>query len=147
MTFTISKPSAGGNWNKGEHIDHRHLFLNSTDFVGEERQGQSGPYLAVPVEYIVCMDCLEVWSIQVVGGAALAPRLAGNPAGAVVGRLGQGIAKPGRSPAWLLDDPMDADVAAAEEFLGKYATTMPSGSIALDVRAIRADVEPPEEDF
>jgi hypothetical protein len=147
MSFTINKPSAGGNWPKDRHCGDLHVFLNSTDFVGEERQGQSGSYLAVAVEHVVCLDHLEVWLVQVVSGAVLAPRLVGSPAGAVVGRLEQGDAKPGRSAPWLLTDPTLEDVAAAEEFLGKYATTMPSGSIALDVRAIRADAEPPEESF
>jgi hypothetical protein len=35
----------------------------------------------------------------------------------VLGRLGQGNAKPGQKPPWRLDDPTPADLAAAEKYV------------------------------
>jgi hypothetical protein len=73
------------------------------------------------------------------------PRLTGEPdAEVVVGRLGQGCAKPGRNAPWTLDDPTEADLAEAEAFLEKYATRLPSGTIVIDEAAMRADRPEPE---
>ena len=41
----------------------------------------------------------------------------------VLGRLGQGTAKPGQSAPWVLTDFTDADAKAAEEFLAKNSST------------------------
>lgn len=35
----------------------------------------------------------------------------------VLGRLGQGVAKPGQKPPWRLDDPTDDDVTAGSRYL------------------------------
>jgi hypothetical protein len=35
----------------------------------------------------------------------------------VLGRLGQGVAKPGQSPPWVLHEANDADVKAGTEYL------------------------------
>lgn len=35
----------------------------------------------------------------------------------VLGRLGQGVAKPGQKPPWRLDDPTDADVETGKRYL------------------------------
>ena len=41
----------------------------------------------------------------------------------VLGRLGQGNAKPGQSAPWVLEEFSEADAKAAEEFLAKNSAT------------------------
>ena len=138
--FNISKPAAGGGkWDKEAHLDHLHLFIARGEFTAKDTETSFGTSPAVEVEYLVCLDDHTVWDELLVFGAALAPRLAGAESSVVVGRLGQGLAKPGRSAPWTLDDPTDADLAKAEEFLERYATTMPSGRVVLDVDAVAKD--------
>jgi len=40
----------------------------------------------------------------------------------VVGRLGQGLAKPGKSAPWVLNAPTAQDIATAEKYLAHVAT-------------------------
>lgn len=40
----------------------------------------------------------------------------------VLGRLGQGAAKPGQKPPWRLDDPTDADIQTATAWVTKRET-------------------------
>ena len=40
----------------------------------------------------------------------------------VVGRLGQGLAKPGKSAPWVLNAPTQADVTIAEKYVAHIAT-------------------------
>jgi hypothetical protein len=47
----------------------------------------------------------------------LISQLRGNVGRKVLGRLGQGEAKPGQNPPWKLSDPTEADMATAREFL------------------------------
>jgi len=39
-----------------------------------------------------------------------------------VGRLGQGLAKPGKSAPWVLNAPTQADVTIAEKYVAHVAT-------------------------
>ena len=50
-------------------------------------------------------------------GVALINSLKGKVGKKVLGRLGQGVAKPGRSAPWLLDDPTEDDKATARKYL------------------------------
>lgn len=53
-------------------------------------------------------------------GAALVPQLQPSVGkGPVLGRVGQSIAKPGKSPAWLLESYTQDDAAAASAYLAK----------------------------
>lgn len=140
MPFNISKPSpGGGKWDKDAHLDHLHLFIANGGFHAEDVETSFGTSPAVKVDHVVCVGCREVIDDLLVFGAALAPRLDGADAGVVVGRLGQGLAKPGRSAPWTLDDPADDDLATAEKFLEQYATSLPSGKIVLDHESIAKD--------
>lgn len=143
MTFKLSKPSPGGNWSKEDHLDHLMLFIG--DFERREQSGANGAYTAVHVDYIVCCDCPHAWIDQLVSGAALVPRLSDVDGEIVVGRLGQGLAKPGKSAPWTLDDPTEGDMGKAQTTLESYATHLPTGSITVDVKAINApqSVDPP----
>jgi len=137
--FKLSKPSAGGSgWQKGDHLDHLHVFLG--DLAGREVETSFGDAVAAHVDHVMCVDCLLEWDDQLVFGAALVPRLTGDAeAEVIVGRLGQGLAKPGRSAPWTLDDPTDADLAEAEAFVDKYVHRLPSGDVVVDQRALAAD--------
>lgn len=140
MSFKISKPSpGGGKWDKDAHLDHLHLFVANGGFHAEDVETSFGTSPAVKVDHVVCVKCGDVVDDLLVFGAALAPRLDGAEAGVVVGRLGQGLAKPGRSAPWTLDDPTDDDLATAERFLEQYATSLPSGRIVLDVDTLTKD--------
>lgn len=139
--FNIHRPTSSGGgdqWDKGAHVDHLHLFVAADGFTADDVDTSYGVSPAVKVDAVVCCDCVQLWDDQLIFGAALVPRLDGNEPGVVVGRLGQGLAKPGRSAPWVLDDPTDDDLAAAEAFLEQYATVLPSGAIVVDARALRA---------
>jgi hypothetical protein len=147
MPWNLSKPAAGGDrWPKDDHLDHLHVFAGDL----ERREMGSGEdaYSVAHVDYVICVDCPGVWPDQLVSGKALVPRLTGDPtAELVLGRLGQGLAKPGRSAPWTLDDPTDKDLVTAEAFLDRYATRLPSGTLAVDVKAIEgADHDPDDDD-
>lgn len=139
MPFKLSRPAAGGGgWDKSMHLEHLHVFVAPTLESGVETA--YGTSDAARCQYIACVDDLEHWSDQLVFGAALGPKLTGDPdAEIVVGRLGQGIAKAGRSAPWTLDDPTERDLEAANDFLEKYATRLPSGTIIVDEKALATD--------
>ena len=143
--FSLSGPADGGGdrWDKQAHLDHLHLFIGPK----ERREVETSFGLGTPahVPLIVCIDTLEVYSDQLVFGAALEPRLTGD-SDVIVGRLGQGLAKPGRSAPWTLDDPTEADLIQAETFLEQYATRQPDGTITLDEDAIK-NARPKLESF
>jgi hypothetical protein len=143
-TFRISKPSPGGTgWQKADHLDHLHVFLG--DLTEREVETSYGDAVAAHVDHVMCVQCLEEWDDQLVFGAALVPRLTGDlDAEVIVGRLGQGLAKPGRSAPWTLDDPTDADLEAAEAFVEKYVHRLPSGAVVIDHQALAADRSGPE---
>ena len=144
--FRISKPSAGsagGGWQKAEHLDHLHVFVG--DLAEREVETSYGDAVAAHVEHVLCIDDLEEWDDQLVFGAALVPRLTGDPeAEVIVGRLGQGLAKPGRSAPWTLDDPTDGDLERAEAFLERYVHRLPSGDVVVDHKALADDRPRPE---
>lgn len=48
----------------------------------------------------------------------------------VVGRLGQGAAKPGQKPPWLLDEATAEDLEKAKAYLAKRATPAVTGAAA-----------------
>jgi hypothetical protein len=140
MPFKLSKPSpGGGKWDKDAHLDHLHVFVANDGFGAEQVETSFGESAAVKVDHVICVRCREVVDDLLVFGAALVPRLDGAESSIVVGRLGQGLAKPGRSAPWTLDDPTDEDLATAERFLERYATTLPSGKIVLDHETIAKD--------
>ncbi len=118
--FKLSKPSSGGDdrWPKDKHLDHLLVFVGDL----ERRVMGSGDdaYEVAHVDYVICVDCTKVWTDQLVSGKALVPQLTGDPdAESIPGRLGQGLAKPGKTAAWLLDDPTPGDFATAEAFLSR----------------------------
>ncbi|KQP24315.1 hypothetical protein [Aeromicrobium sp. Leaf272] len=54
----------------------------------------------------------------------LQSQLRGSVGQKVLGRLGQGNAKPGQSAPWLLNEATADDVAKAEQWVAQYAPTV-----------------------
>jgi hypothetical protein len=132
----LSRPSPSGDrWPKDKHLDHLHVFAGG--LVTEDVTTSRGPAQAAKLDVVACLDCREGWTDQLVFGKALVPRLTSDPdAEAVVGRLGQGLAKPGQSPPWVLDDPTDDDMTRADKFAGRFITELPSGDLVLDLKGL-----------
>jgi hypothetical protein len=135
----LSKPAPGPDrWNKDDHLEHLHVFLGGLTV--ENVDTSRGPADAAHVDVIACVDCRQAWTDQLVFGKALVPRLTGDPdAEAIVGRFSQGLAKPGQSAPWVITDPTDSEMATGDAFVAKYVTTLPSGTVVVDAKALDAD--------
>jgi hypothetical protein len=146
MSIKITGPANRPGFDKGAHEDHLCLFIHPTSEVMETSFGESE---AARCAYAVCLDEYDAFLDVILFGSALVPRLVDADDGAVVvGRLVRGEAKPGRSAPWLLEDPDEKDLAAAQDFMDKYGSQAKSGAISLDVKAIERDrLEPPDETF
>ena len=59
----------------------------------------------------------DVYNDTLVFPRVLIGQLRSNIGEQVLGRLGQGNAKPGQKPPWRLEDPTPADVALAEKYV------------------------------
>lgn len=59
----------------------------------------------------------DVYADTLVFPRVLIGQLRSNVGQQVLGRLGQGNAKPGQKPPWRLEDPTAADLAAAEKYV------------------------------
>jgi hypothetical protein len=127
------------HWEKLEHIDHLHLFVNKDRFTSELVVTKNGPADIVKVDAIVCVDCCELWGSQWVFGKRLVERLAGSDPGVVPGRLGQGH---GQYKPWLLDDATTGDRKEAQDFLDRFADTLPTGEVVFDEVSMQAARDP-----
>jgi hypothetical protein len=128
-TFRIGRPNPGGGFDKEAHCDHLIAFIQPT---AEEATTSFGDSTAARCSYVACLDCNTVMSDVLIFGSVLVPRLVGTDDDVVVTRLGKGLAKPGRSPAWIPDNPTDADISQVEAFLEKHATRLKSGAIVVE---------------
>lgn len=63
----------------------------------------------------------EVYPDSLVFPMVLIGQLRPNLGRKVLGRVGQGVAKPGQKAPWKLDDPTPADIAAGKAFLTSSA--------------------------
>jgi hypothetical protein len=142
--FTFGRPSSGGSgFTKDEHLEHALVFVEPE--LTETTHPTYGDGQAARCSFVVCLTCDLVFADPLIYGAALVPALTDSGDELVVGRLGRGEAKPGRSPAWVLWNPSDDDLEAAREYFAKHATRYPSsGRISLEIRkAKRRDQELP----
>lgn len=120
----IGKPKSGGDdFNKADHEGKLLMFVEPEH---REVDTEYGTAQTASCDYVVAFEddgTAEVFNDTLIFGAALAPAVynAGTPV--VVGRLGKAAtAKPGRSRAWILDDPSDDDLAIAQAFADKSLT-------------------------
>jgi hypothetical protein len=82
-----------------------------------------GPSDAVKCD-VACLDGDhkgETWDGTLIFPRVLQGQLSGKVGGKVLGRLGQGVAKPGQSPPWTLADPTDADRDTGRAYLAHLA--------------------------
>lgn len=113
---TPPAPSSGVKW--------RDLYgaLLAVDVLGVEPdiQTQFGPSDAVRATITVIDGegdaAGDVYNDALVFPRVLRSQLEAAVGQTVLGRLGQGTAKPGQSAPWILNDPTADDVAKAEEF-------------------------------
>ena len=140
---TLQAITGGGDrWAKDDHLDHLMMFVGELE--RREIETVHGDATAAHVDYIVCVDCPQVWTDQLVFGRRPRPsadRRSRRPRSSSAGSA-RGWPSRARSPPWTLDDPTDDDLAKAETFLERYATHLPSGTLVIDVKAIEADPEP-----
>jgi hypothetical protein len=126
------KSSAGVD--KADHEGHLVMAVGAVYDLVETSFGASD---AARCGYFGCVDCLDFAADQLIFGRALVPRLTEvEDSDVVVGRLVKGEAKPGRNAPWLLEDPSDDDLAAAEALLEEFGSQSKSGAIALDLKAM-----------
>jgi hypothetical protein len=124
-SFKIGKPAGGGGFDKSAHLGHLLVFVNAHGEEVPKYQGE-GTQLAAMCAYVCCTTCPIVLADQRIYGEALAPRIVDAGEEIVGGILAQSNAKPGRNPAWILEDPTDDDIATIQAFLETYATRLPS---------------------
>ena len=136
MAFKISKPTPGrrqvGQGRPPRPPAPVHRRRRSPPSRSTRRSATAA---AVHVDHVVCVDDREVWADLLVFGAALVPRLDGCDADVVVGRLGQGLAKAGRSAPWTLDDPTDDDLD--RRAVPRAYAALAVGQVVLDVKRSR----------
>jgi hypothetical protein len=131
----VTRPGKGSaGFDKSEHEGH---LLMAVGAVPDHVETSYGPADCARCDYFGCIDCLDFAADQLVFGRSLVPRLTEvEDSDVVVARLVKGEAKPGKNPAWLLEDPTDDDIAAAESLLDEFASQSKSGAIAFDLRAM-----------
>src|SRR5262245_13666775 len=93
-SFNIGRPGPvtgrGFNGNKREHLDHLLVFVRP---IAETRQGMNGDYDVAACDYVLCVDCRDVWISHAVSGKALVPQLLNGISTTIPGRLTTGEAK------------------------------------------------------
>lgn len=65
----------------------------------------------------------EVYADTLIFPKVLQSQVKGNVGGMVLGRIGQGVAKPGQSAPWTLAEATDADKVIGREYLAKTTVT------------------------
>ena len=116
MALVQPGPATADRWAPAEHEGHLTLFLAPIE-LEEDVETAHGKANAAAPRLIVCVTCDESWRDCLVFQKVLVRQLTTGPDGDVVGRIGVGEAKGGRSAPWLLEDATAEDVAAAERWL------------------------------
>jgi hypothetical protein len=127
--FKVGAPNPTTGFVKDDHGDHLLAFVEPR---AEEASTSFGESTAARCSFVVCLDDRSVTADVLLFGSVIVPRVTGTESEIVVGRLGKGLAKPGRSAPWLLDDPTDDDLTKVEAFLARYAVRTPSGKTIVE---------------
>lgn len=108
-------PSAGIQW--GDHKGA--LLLIEPDSFEAQVQTSFGPADAVKATVTVIdgEHSGAIYADTLIFPKLLVSQTKSQIGAKVLGRLGQGQAKPGQSAPWLLNEATEADIAAAEEWL------------------------------
>ncbi len=117
----VTKPSEatgdfGPRFDKNEHEGRLVAFVEPE---AREVDSQYGTATAASCDFVVVLegdDAPTVYEDQLIFGAVLAPTIY-NGGRVVVGRIGRAAdAKPGRSRAWILNDPTDEELASVQKW-------------------------------
>lgn len=98
-----------------------HLLLITPLELKESIVTAFGETSAIAVD-LVDLDTDETFNDVLFFGRGLIANLKKNIGAQVLGRMGQGVAKPGQSPAWILNAVTDADTAKAVAYVTAQAT-------------------------
>lgn len=123
---SAAPPSGGINWS-----DHKgSLLVIEPISVETGIQTSFGPADAVKADVHVLISPTESEDYPdcLVFPKLLSSQLKGQIGKKVVGRLGQGTAKPGQSAPWLLEEATADDLAKAQEWLAKQAPVVTSAA-------------------
>lgn len=120
----FATPSTGSDSVKPADL-HGHLLLITPLEFKESITTAFGESSAIAVD-LVDLDTTEEFHDVLFFGRGLIANLKSNIGAQVLGRMSQGIAKPGQSPAWILEAANDADTAKAVA----YVTSKATGNIA-----------------
>ena len=112
-----SAPSGGITW-----ADHKgHLLLIEPESFEAGFKTSFGDADVVKAT-ISDIDTGDVYDDGLIFPKLLVSQTKGQIGAKVLGRLGQGQAKPGQSAPWLLEEASAEDIAKAEEFVKSRAT-------------------------
>ena len=117
MEPRFSKPGAM-NAEGYRHKDHKgHLVIAEAPIERQPVTTQHGEAdVAVP-HRLHCVDCAQLWNEPWIFGMVIVNQLTTGANADMLGRIGQGDAKAGRSAPWVLEDATEADEAVAVTYL------------------------------
>lgn len=130
--FSSPASTSGVDWNATKG----HLLLVSPLSLEEGVNTSLGAKDAIRAD-ITDLDTGETFTDVLVFPRVLIGQLRPRLGGKVLGRLGQGNAKPGQSAPWLLQDFTANDAKKAEAYLAK------APSFSAPTSSTTSDVEPP----
>ena len=124
MTDPFNSPAAGGRFSAKDHNGKLLLITPVSYETGVETT--FGTKDAVKANVVVIDETNPGNSEEIENGLLFGGVLIGQTKsfigkGLVLGRLGQGTAKPGQKPPWRLEDPTDAEKDKAREYLASKA--------------------------
>mgnify|MGYP003626551190 FL=1 len=121
--FTDPSTATGDQWKPKTHLGR--LVMFTVDRMSEEITTDFGPATPIICSQIVVLDGEDpgaVFDDAFVFGAGMIPQLKPSAGGGkVLGRIGQREAKPGKSGAWFIDVPTDADKDLARQWIAAKA--------------------------
>jgi hypothetical protein len=131
--FKIGPPNpSSGGFDKDRHNDHLLAFVQPRAEQQPSFSDSTKMQTVARSGFVVCVDCGTASADVLWFTSQIVPRLLDTRQDVVVGRLGQGLARAGRSAPWLLDEPTDADLVEVGRFLEKHATRLKSGVIVVE---------------
>lgn len=124
MTDPFSNPAAGGRFS-AESNNGKLLLITPTSY----KEGISTTFGVkdaveaniVIVDEVNAGNSEEIDGALLFGGVLIGQTKPQIGKGLVLGRLGQGTAKPGQKPPWTLTDPTEADKDKARAYLASRA--------------------------
>lgn len=124
MNDPFSSPATGGRFSAENNKDK--LLLITPRSYEQGVQTTFGAKDAVKADIVVIDETdptrsEEIDDALLFGGVLIGQTKSFIDKGLVLGRLGQGTAKPGQKPPWVLADPTDAEKDVARKYLASKA--------------------------